>query len=84
MTKKNGKASKKGKRSAEAILKDIVAELQVYNSLRDEEMCYEGMPEDWDNFQVNAYELLTDDINKSRRRLEKYLREATGNHSLEF
>jgi hypothetical protein len=72
------------KRTAEEILKDLVKNVMEYNSLRDEEMDWEGMPEDWDEEIAEAYDTLVGDILKKRRKIERILREATGDKKLEF
>lgn len=85
MRKINKTKRKKGKRTPREILDDMSAEVVKYSSLRDDEWDFEerhGNREMWDEDVDKEHEELLDDIQKSRDRLTKLVREATGNKSL--
>ena len=85
MRKINKTKKKKGKRTPREILDDMSAEVVKYSSLRDDEWDFEerhGNREMWDEDVDKEHEELLDDIQKSRDRLTKLVREATGNKSL--
>lgn len=86
MRKINKTKKKKGKRTPREILDDMAAEVVKYSSLRDDEWDFdEEHGQDrtfWDDETVEQHEELLDEIQKSRDRLTKLVREATGNKSL--
>lgn len=85
MRKVNKSRKKKGKRTPREILDDMSAEVVKYSSLRDDEWTFEEKHGDrafWDDEIDQAHDDLLDEIQKSRDRLTKLVREATGNKSL--
>jgi hypothetical protein len=83
---KEAEAGQKRKgRSAAAILKDISSEIVKYSQLRDDEWDFEdahGHRDMWTNRDDREHDRILDNIQKSRNKLTRLVREATGDESV--
>ena len=70
------------------ILKDLIDEVMVYNSLRDDEWDFEdrnGPSRDmWDEETMNEHDELLDEIQQSRVKVRNLIVEATGDEDVCF
>jgi len=86
MRKINKTRGKNRKRRPREILDDLSDEVVKYSHLRDEEWNFawrHGNREGWDRNENREYNKIHDEIQKSRNKLTKLVREATGDNNID-